>query len=65
VHHRREKKKRFCKMRDKYLISRGVVIERMESSILRAMSVQELEEWVLDITAKALLGSYEGGIIRL
>jgi hypothetical protein len=55
VHHRREKKKRFCKMRDKYLVSRGVVIERMEISTLRAMSAQEVEEWVLDITAKVLL----------
>jgi hypothetical protein len=58
VHHRREKKKRFCKMRDEYLISRGVVIERMEISILRAMSEQEVEEWVLDITAKAMLSRY-------
>ena len=56
VHHRREKKRRFCKMRDEYLVSRGVVIERMEISTLRAMSEQEVEEWVLDITAKALLG---------
>jgi hypothetical protein len=55
VHHRREKKKRFCKMRDKYLVSRGVVIERMESSKLRAMSEQEVEEWVLGITVKVLL----------
>jgi hypothetical protein len=55
VHHRRGKKKRFCKMRDEYLVSRGVVIERMEISKLSAMSEQEVEEWVLDITAKALL----------
>ena len=55
VHHRREKKKRFCKMRDEYLVSRGVVIERMEVSTLRAMSEQEVEEWVLDITAKAMV----------
>ena len=42
-------------MRDEYLVSRGVVIERMEISKLRAMSEQEVEEWVLDITAKVLL----------
>jgi hypothetical protein len=54
VHHRREKKKRFSKMRDEYLVSRGVVIERMEITTLRAMSEQEVEEWVLDITAKAI-----------
>jgi hypothetical protein len=55
VHHRREKKKRFCKKRDEYLVSRGVVIERMEISSLRAMSEQEVEKWVLNITAKAML----------
>jgi hypothetical protein len=55
VHHRREKKKRFCKMRDKYLVSGGVVIERMEISTMRAMSEQEVEESVLSITAKVLL----------
>jgi hypothetical protein len=37
------------------LVSRGVVIERMEISTLRAMSEQEVEEWVLGITAKVLL----------
>jgi hypothetical protein len=55
VHHRREKKKRFCNMRDEYLVSREVVIERMEISTLLAMSEQEVEEWVLNITAKAML----------
>ena len=55
VHHRREKKKRFCRLRDEYLQSRGVVIERMEVSALSAMSEHEVEEWVLDMTAKALM----------
>jgi hypothetical protein len=41
-------------MRDKYLVSRGVVIERMEISTLRGMSEQEVEEWVLGITSKVL-----------
>jgi hypothetical protein len=59
VHHRREKKKRFCKMRDEYFVSRGVVIERMEISTLRAMSEQEVGEWVLDVTAKAMLSQYK------
>ena len=54
VHHRREKKKRFCRLRDGYLQSRGVVIERMEVSALDAMSEQELKKWVMDVTAKAL-----------
>ena len=54
VHHRREKTKRFCGLRDGYLQSRGVVTERMEISALDAMSEQELKKWVIDITAKAL-----------
>ena len=55
VHHRQEKKKRFCRLRDEYLQSRGVVIERIEVSALSAMSDHEVEEWVLDATAKTLL----------
>ena len=55
VHHRREKKKRFCRLRDEYLQSRGVVIARIEASALSAMSEHEVEEWVLDMTAKALM----------
>jgi very-short-patch-repair endonuclease len=35
IHHRREKKKRFCMLRDKYLRSQGVVIDRIEASTLR------------------------------
>jgi hypothetical protein len=54
VHHRREKEKRFCRLRDGYLQSRGAVIERMEVSALDAMSEQELKKWMIDITAKAL-----------
>ena len=55
VHHRREKKKRFCRLRDEYLHSRGVVIARIEVSALNAMSEHEVEECVLDMTAKALM----------
>ena len=47
VHHRREKKKRFCRLRDDYLLSRGVVIARIEISALDAMSEYEVEKWVL------------------
>jgi hypothetical protein len=54
VHHRRERTKRFCRLRDGYLQSRGVVIERMDVSVLNAMSEQELKKCVMDITAKAL-----------
>ena len=57
VHHQREKKKRFCRLRDEYLQSRGVGIARIEVSVLSAMSEHEVEGWVLDATAKALLAS--------
>ena len=55
VHHRREKNKRFCRLRDEYMQSRGVVIARIEVSALDAMTEQDLEKWVMDIAAKALL----------
>ena len=55
VHHWQEKKKRFCRLRDEYLQSRGVVIARIEVSALSAMSEHEVEKWVLDMTAKALM----------
>ena len=54
VHHRRENKKRFCRMRDEYLQSRGVVIARIEVSALNAMNEQDLKKWITDIAAKAL-----------
>ena len=55
VQHQREKKNRFCRLRDEYPQSRGVVIARIEVSALNAMSEHEVEEWVLDMTAKALM----------
>ena len=55
VHHRREKKMRFYRLRDKYLQSRGVVIARIEVSALDAMNEQDLEKWIMDVAAKALL----------
>ena len=55
VHHRREKKKRFCRLLDEYLQSRGVVIARIEVSTLSAMKEHEVQDWLLDVTAKALL----------
>ena len=63
VHHRQEKKKRFCRLRDEYLQSRGVVIARIEVSALNAMSEHEVEEWVLDATAKALLVSGQEEVV--
>jgi hypothetical protein len=35
IHHKREKRKRFCMLRDKYLKAKGVVIERIDTSTLR------------------------------
>ena len=55
VHHRRKKKERFCRLRDEYLQSRGVVIARIEVSALDAMNEQCLAKWVTDTAAKALL----------
>ena len=46
IKHLREKKKRFCKLRDKYLTSEGIVIERVEASFLRKLKLIELEEWL-------------------
>ena len=55
VHHRREKVKRFSRLRDEYPQSRGVVIARIEVSVLDAMNEQDLEKWIADFAAKALL----------
>ena len=64
VHHRWEEKNRFCRLRDEYLQSRGVVIARIEVSALNAMSEHEVEERVLDATAKALLASGQEGVVN-
>jgi hypothetical protein len=42
IHHQPERKKKFCMLRDKYLKSQGVVIERIEVSVLRRMKDKEL-----------------------
>ena len=46
IKHLREKKKRFCKLRDEYLTSEGIVIERVEASFVRKLKLTELEEWL-------------------
>jgi hypothetical protein len=48
IHHQLERKKRFCMLRDKYLRSQGVVIERIEVSALRRMKDKEVKEWLLE-----------------
>jgi very-short-patch-repair endonuclease len=46
IHHKQERRKRFCMLRDDYLKSRGVIIERIETSTLRRMKDREVKEWV-------------------
>ena len=55
IHHLREKKRRFCALRDEYLKSRGVVVYRITASVLRDMSDDEIQSWTLDRVASALL----------
>ena len=52
---KRDKAKRYVRLRDRHLRYRGVVVERMDGSKLEAMSEQEMTEWVLHITARAIL----------
>ena len=55
IHHLREKKIKFCFLRDGYLKSRGVVVYRITASALRDMSDDEIQSWTLDRVASALL----------
>ena len=55
VHHRQEKKINFCKLRDAYLKSRGVVVHRIDASRVTMMDDDQLEGWLLDVTAESLL----------
>ena len=55
LHHLREKKKRFCALRDEYLKSRGVVVYRITASAVWDMSDEEIQSWALDKVASALL----------
>ena len=55
MHHLREKKKRFCALRDEYLKSRGVVVYRITTSALWDMSDEEIQSWALDKVASAML----------
>jgi hypothetical protein len=55
IHHKQERKKRFCMLRDKNLKSQGVVIFRIGSSSLGKMTDKELERWLherVDIALK-------------
>jgi very-short-patch-repair endonuclease len=53
-HHLRERKKRFFMLRDKYLKSQGVVIERIDVPFLQKMKNDDsLRDWLLKIVANA------------
>ena len=54
IHHLREKKKRFCMLRDEYLKSKGVIVERLHVSRIYKMKDEEIADWVLDGVAAAL-----------
>ena len=57
MHHRQERKINFCKMRDAYLKSRGVIVHRIDASLVTKMNDNQLEQWLLDVTAESLLMS--------
>jgi hypothetical protein len=52
MNHKQEKK-RFCTLRDVFLKSKGVVIERIETSALRRMNDKEVKEWVQERVKEA------------
>ena len=56
-HHRMRKKMRFCAMRDAYLRSQGVVVERLDVSLVRGMSEEALRSWILDCVARNLMNA--------
>lgn len=47
IYHERRKRKRFMELRDKYLQSKGVIIERVDILLLRQMEEGELMKWLL------------------
>jgi hypothetical protein len=53
--HNREKKKRFCMLRDRYMITQGVAVVRIRSASLRNMTDKDVEEWLLERVADVLL----------
>ena len=55
MHHRQERKINFCKLRDAYLKSRGVAVHRIDASRVTKMEDNQVEQWLLDVTAESLL----------
>jgi hypothetical protein len=56
IHHRNGKRSRFCHLRDKYLSTRGVVVERVMTSTLWDMGPQDIEAWVRQVVEAAAMG---------
>ena len=51
IHHGKETNKKFSLLRDQYLRSRGVRVERMKATQQRRMSDDDLEIWILKFIA--------------
>jgi hypothetical protein len=49
-----EKSKRYGVLKDKYLISEGVIIERINSAVLGEMNDEEITVWLKSIVNSAL-----------
>lgn len=47
VYHKQQKRERFCSIRDRYLMSKGVIIVRADSLTLRQMDDGDLMIWLL------------------
>ena len=60
INSRQERKKKFCKLRDAYLKSRGVSVHRIDASLVMKMQDNDVDQWVVDVIAKSLLLS-DGG----
>ena len=46
VYHVQEKKQRYCLLRDKYLTSRGIIVERLDLGELRKLKDKDLMNWI-------------------
>jgi hypothetical protein len=58
THHLRERKKRFCMLRDRYLKSQGVVIARIDIHFLQKIKDENtLRDWLLKTVANAKTSS--------
>ena len=54
LRHRRVKKKRFDLLRDAFLQPQGIIVKRIESSVVSAMNEAQLEQFVQGVAVDAL-----------